>query len=111
MKTLWTRLDSKELEVSALRRVDILAEELSTAPPAHPRHALLLGAGASVTSGIHHAGTLIKKWREIFYKDRQGLDVQEDLSEGRQKAMARWYGEPTLFTPSEDRSASRPVFS
>jgi len=32
----------------------------------HPNFTLFLGAGASVTSGIRHAGALIAEWREIY---------------------------------------------
>ena len=54
----------------------------------HPNFTLFLGAGASVTSGIRHAGELISEWRDT-YSDMHGED----------KLTAQyWYGKSNEYS-------------
>jgi len=70
----------------------------------HPNFTLLLGAGASVTSGVDNASTLIKQWREAF------IDMHGE-SELKNK---HWYTKPNeyseLFEALYDQPSQRREF-
>jgi NAD-dependent SIR2 family protein deacetylase len=83
--TMWTKLPEKRIPKSQCQGVDILAKEVSRAQQNHPRHALLLGAGASVSSGITTTETLIDKWRHMFFFDRLGIDQPFDIDKYTKK--------------------------
>ena len=59
----------------------------------HSPHALFLGAGASVTSGVPSAWTCMWRWkRDIFLTNNPGLEAQfRDLSVSSvQQQIQRW---------------------
>lgn len=54
----------------------------------HPNFTLFLGAGASVTSGIRHAGELISEWRDIYCN-----------MHGEEKLKSQyWYGKSNEYS-------------
>tara|TARA_R110000751_G_scaffold292826_1_gene400233 strand:- start:877 stop:2676 length:1800 start_codon:yes stop_codon:yes gene_type:complete len=70
----------------------------------HPNFTLFLGAGASVTSGVDNANTLIKRWREA-YIDMHGEDA---LTTQHWHSKANEYSE--LFEALYDQPSQRREF-
>ncbi len=70
-----------------------VANILSATKDHHPNFTLLLGAGASVESGVPTAGKLIEKWRETFVSlhgcGEPGTQVLEKQD---------WYEKPTEYS-------------
>lgn len=70
----------------------------------HPNFTVFLGAGASVTSGVDHAGKLIKEWRKV-YIDMYGEDSLKNQI---------WFDKPNeyseLFEELYDQPSQRREF-
>ncbi|EKY4213285.1 MULTISPECIES: SIR2 family protein [Vibrio] len=70
----------------------------------NPSFTLFLGAGASVTSGVKHAGELIKEWRAVFSDMYPEKKLQDEY----------WYEKPTeyseLFETLYDQPSQRREF-
>ena len=88
--SIWTKLPTKTEPRSRFPSVDVLAQEVSRSPKRHPRHALFLGAGASATSGIPTAGTLVEQWRQEFFRDRCQW-AQHNNDQAFREAYAKWF--------------------
>lgn len=54
---------------SEFRGLEALTSAIADMPKGSPRYALFLGAGASVSSGIPHAGELVNRWKETVFRD------------------------------------------
>lgn len=69
-----------------------------------PNFTLFLGAGASVTSGVSHAGELIKQWRAAYSNMYPQKNIEEEY----------WYDKPTeyseLFETLYDQPSQRRDF-
>ena len=74
-----------------------------------PNFALLLGAGASITSGVKTAEEMIQDWRELLYSQSE-----QDFDYGQWLREQRWYGTDDeyslLFEGVCDQPAQRRVF-
>ncbi|HIF9458560.1 TPA: SIR2 family protein [Photobacterium damselae] len=70
----------------------------------NPNFTLFLGAGASVTSGVSHAGELIKQWRAAYSNMYPQKNIEEEY----------WYDKPTeyseLFETLYDQPSQRREF-
>ncbi|OIN24857.1 SIR2 family protein [Vibrio barjaei] len=70
----------------------------------NPNFTLFLGAGASVTSGVSHAGELIKQWRAAYSNMYPKKDIEKE----------HWYDKPTeyseLFETLYDQPSQRREF-
>ncbi|AYO21980.1 hypothetical protein D0856_18470 [Vibrio owensii] len=70
----------------------------------NPNFTLFLGAGASVTSGVKHAGALIEEWRQTY----------SDMYSPKELKKANWYDSPTeyseLFESLYDQPSQRREF-
>ncbi len=73
--------------MSALPGVATLVEMVRQMPGADPRFALFLGAGASISSGIPAASTLIDGWRRAIFCDLFRL---ERMRPEHEAAYGRW---------------------
>lgn len=61
----------RQIPIEQLRHMGTLADLVASMPSGDPRYALFLGAGASVSSGIPAAGTLVSWWRRRVYLDTE----------------------------------------
>ncbi|ELB2060280.1 SIR2 family protein [Vibrio parahaemolyticus] len=70
----------------------------------NPNFTLFLGAGASVTSGVSHAGELIKQWRAAYSNMYPQKNIEKEY----------WYDKPTeyseLFETLYDQPSQRREF-
>lgn len=64
-----------------------LAEKIATAKPGDCPYAIFIGAGASVSSGIASAKAMIKKWKQLLYKECNGLESKDIIDDNDFK---RW---------------------
>lgn len=103
-RTLWTKLPPQTLPRNRFPGADILAGEISRARKQHPRHALFLGAGASITSAIPDAGNLIGRWKRVFFEDRHRDHPASALTKEYYDA---WCTPPAEGEPSEYEKAAR----
>jgi NAD-dependent SIR2 family protein deacetylase len=58
-----------------------LAEKIATAKPGDCPYAIFLGAGASVSSGVASAKAMIKKWKQLLYKECKGLESKDIIDD------------------------------
>lgn len=74
-----------------------------------PNFALLLGAGASITSGVKTAEEMIQDWRELLYSQSE-----QDIDYGQWFRQQSWHGTDEeyslLFEEVCDQPAQRRVF-
>lgn len=84
-----------------MKKLKHLINILKSKSDHHPNYCLFLGAGASVTSHVEPAGSMIKEWRRI-YKD---IHNEEQLTE------SSWYNKPeeysVLFETLYDQPSQR----
>lgn len=59
----------RKIAIERMRRVGTLAALVASMPNDDLRYALFLGAGASISSGIPAAGTLVSRWKRRVYCD------------------------------------------
>lgn len=76
----------------------------------HPNFALLLGAGASVTSGVPAAGSLIDRWRKVAHR----MYASDGVSADDFLRSQHWFQSPTeyaqLFEMLYDQPGQRREF-
>lgn len=65
---------------------DQLFLQLGTGPTGTPKFAMLLGAGASATSGIRTGWTLVEEWRKAY-----------EASTGRSASECDWHDSPSEY--------------
>lgn len=79
-----------------------------------PNYSILLGAGASRTSGIRTGGQLINQWKEEIYRDHNDDDSLSIDDYFKSEKVADWFEENTayscLFEERFDLQRQRRVF-
>ncbi|TWU58553.1 NAD-dependent protein deacetylase [Rubripirellula tenax] len=70
-----------------------LTNAISKTRDHHPNFTLLLGAGASVESGIKSGASLVKDWRQEYAAIHGHPDDAEDYLQSQ-----RWYGQPEEYS-------------
>ncbi len=65
-----------------------LAKKIAIPSPGDCPYTLLLGAGASVSSGIRHAGALLEEWRHDLYRAQKGIPTRSPIDAA---AYSIWY--------------------
>ncbi|MDT8429508.1 MAG: SIR2 family protein [Pseudomonadales bacterium] len=99
-----------------LKEVSDLAVFLKTKAQGQPNYTVLLGAGASVTSGVRSANQLIEEWRESIYRSlcKNGEAYTPEKAKLWLKSNASWYDEnkeySCLFEHKYHLAAQRRVF-
>lgn len=62
-----------------MRTVKDLTRYVDKKNSSHPNYSILLGAGASVTSGISSGGQLVEEWRREIYEQISGQDYFDGI--------------------------------
>lgn len=79
-----------------------------------PNFSLLLGAGASVSSGIKSGGDLINQWRSEIYEEECENQTQQSPAEFFNQARTAWFDEnnaySSLFEHRYDLQRQRRIF-
>ena len=80
----------------------------------NPNFSILLGAGASISSGIQSGGQLVKKWKEDAYKDLEDKKGTLSAEEYFVSHRPEWYDEAnpysSLFEHRYDLQRQRRIF-
>ncbi|EOW9368285.1 SIR2 family protein, partial [Vibrio cholerae] len=83
------------------RSIDDLVSYLKTRTSvSNPNYSLLLGSGASVTSGIRSGGQLVETWRKEIYELHSG-EVYKDVQTAKTYLMTNegsWYSEQNEYS-------------
>lgn len=100
------------------RKVSDLIRYIQTRNDNNPNYCLLLGSGASVTSGIKSGGHLISEWRKEIYYSLVGSKVEEYSEEKAKEYLSKncgtWYNKSneysSLFEKKYDLPRQRRMF-
>lgn len=80
----------------------------------NPNFSILLGAGASISSGIQSGGQLVKRWKEEVYNDLDGKSYDCSLEDFYRFHKPDWYDEAnpysSLFEHRYDLQRQRRIF-
>ena len=79
-------LEVKSRHPKKERTVSDLARYIRNRAQKQPNYCFLLGAGASVTSGVRSAGTLVREWRRDIY-----CELNRDVKIYKEEDATRWF--------------------
>lgn len=108
----------KDIFPDRCKTIDELALFLSNRSDAQPNFSLLLGAGASVTSGIHTGRDLVRKWIKDYYhkysKDSPHNYSEEEAKRWLTKNCSDWYNPnkeySSIFEKRFNTASQRRIF-
>ncbi|MEQ1324897.1 SIR2 family protein [Acinetobacter soli] len=74
--------DLKDNELkNKVRTIKDLMNYIGRTPPSHCSYNIFLGAGASVSSGIHSGANLVEEWRKEIYEQLKGENYYSNLQD------------------------------
>jgi len=80
----------------------------------NPNFSILLGAGASISSGIQSGGQLVKRWKDEVYNDLDGKSSGDSVEDFFRLHKPDWYDEAnpysSLFEHRYDLQRQRRIF-
>lgn len=79
-----------------------------------PNFSILLGSGASVTSGVRSGEQLVLEWKKEILSELQNVDLTEDINKSWQEHIPEWFDTSnsysSLFEHQYDLQRQRRIF-